>query len=188
MSCRPVARALKTYIEIGKHLAPVCSNPFHPRRKLNIVTALFFIFVAVFMRNHFEKKTLQNRMKNKICLGGVMVGVIAWSLEGPGLDPHPDQTKDSKIGICCFSAKHAAFRSKSVIMCKVACLSEDCWFHELACVGLIKQCSFIITCLICSVQNIYQIFATGLSINESSVFCPLACLMKVNPEKCFTCS
>ena len=30
-----------------------------------------------------------------------------------GLDPRSGQTKDYKIGICCFSAKHAALRCNS---------------------------------------------------------------------------
>jgi hypothetical protein len=30
-----------------------------------------------------------------------------------GLEPRSDQTKDYKIGMCCFSAKHAALRRKS---------------------------------------------------------------------------
>jgi hypothetical protein len=30
-----------------------------------------------------------------------------------GFDPRSDQAKDYAIGICCFSAKHAAFRKKS---------------------------------------------------------------------------
>ena len=46
-------------------------------------------------------------------LGGVMVSVLASSAVGRGFDPRPGQTKDFKIGICCFSAKHAALRSKS---------------------------------------------------------------------------
>ena len=46
-------------------------------------------------------------------LGGVMVSVLALSVEGHRLDPHLSQTKDIKISICCFSAKHAASRSKS---------------------------------------------------------------------------
>ena len=48
------------------------------------------------------------------CLGGVMVSVIASSAEGRGFDPRPGQTTDIKIGIYFFSAKHAAFRSKSI--------------------------------------------------------------------------
>jgi hypothetical protein len=38
-----------------------------------------------------------------------MVGMLASS----GFEPRSDQTKDYKIGICCFSTKHADLRSKS---------------------------------------------------------------------------
>ena len=46
-------------------------------------------------------------------LDGVMVSVLASSAEGRVFDPWPGQTEDIKIGICCFSPKHAALRSKS---------------------------------------------------------------------------
>ena len=46
-------------------------------------------------------------------LGGVMVSVLASSAEGRGFDPRLGQTKDFKIGICCFSPKHTTLRSKS---------------------------------------------------------------------------
>jgi hypothetical protein len=42
-----------------------------------------------------------------------MVSVPASSTVDRGLEPRSGQTKDSKIGICCFSAKHAALRRKS---------------------------------------------------------------------------
>ena len=42
-----------------------------------------------------------------------MVSVLTSSAEGHGFDPRSGQTKDIKIGICCFSAKHAPFRCKS---------------------------------------------------------------------------
>ena len=43
-----------------------------------------------------------------------MVSVFASSVVDRGLEPRwSGQTKDYKIGICCFSAKHAALRSKS---------------------------------------------------------------------------
>ena len=45
--------------------------------------------------------------------GDVMVRVLASSLKGHGFDHRPGQTKDIKIGNCCFSTKHASFRSKS---------------------------------------------------------------------------
>ena len=42
-----------------------------------------------------------------------MVSVLALSAVDHGLEPRSGQTKDYKIGICCFSAKHAALRRKS---------------------------------------------------------------------------
>jgi hypothetical protein len=40
-------------------------------------------------------------------IGGVMVNVLASSAVGRGFEPRSGQTKDYKIGICCFSAKHS---------------------------------------------------------------------------------
>jgi len=37
----------------------------------------------------------------------------ALSAVGRGFEHRSDQSKDYKIGICCFYAKHAALRSKS---------------------------------------------------------------------------
>ena len=51
--------------------------------------------------------SLQNR------IGGVMVNVLASSAVDRGFEPRSGQTKDYKIGICCFSAKHTALRRKS---------------------------------------------------------------------------
>jgi hypothetical protein len=42
-----------------------------------------------------------------------MVSVLASSVVDCGFEPWSGQTKDYKIGICCFSAKHAALRRKS---------------------------------------------------------------------------
>ena len=36
-----------------------------------------------------------------------MVSVLAPSVVNRGFQPRSDQTKDYKIGICCFSAKHS---------------------------------------------------------------------------------
>ena len=44
---------------------------------------------------------------------GVMVSMLALTAVGHGFKPRSSQTKDSKIGICCFTAKHATLRSKS---------------------------------------------------------------------------
>ena len=42
-----------------------------------------------------------------------MVSVFAASAVACGFEPRSGKTKDLKIGICCFSAKHAALRSKN---------------------------------------------------------------------------
>jgi hypothetical protein len=44
-------------------------------------------------------------------IDGVIVSVLASRVVDQG--PQSGQTKDYEIGICCFSAKHAALRRKS---------------------------------------------------------------------------
>jgi hypothetical protein len=46
-------------------------------------------------------------------IGGVMVSVLVLSAVDRGFEPRSGQTKDNKIGICCFSAKHAVLMRKS---------------------------------------------------------------------------
>ena len=46
-------------------------------------------------------------------IGGVMVSMLISSAVDCGFEPWSGQTKDYKIGICCFSAKHAALRRKN---------------------------------------------------------------------------
>ena len=43
-----------------------------------------------------------------------MVSVLASSIVDRGLEPRSGQTKVYRISICCFSAKHAALRRKSI--------------------------------------------------------------------------
>ena len=54
-------------------------------------------------------------MSSKIIysIGGVMVSMLALSAIDRGFEPWSGQTKDYKIGICCYLAKHAALRRKS---------------------------------------------------------------------------
>jgi hypothetical protein len=47
------------------------------------------------------------------CIGGVMVSMLASIVVDHGFEPRSSQTKDYKVGICCFSAKHATLRRKS---------------------------------------------------------------------------
>ena len=44
-----------------------------------------------------------------------MVSVFSSSAVDRGFEPRSSQTKDFNIGICCFSAKHAALRSKDYL-------------------------------------------------------------------------
>jgi hypothetical protein len=43
-------------------------------------------------------------------ISGVLVSVLAPSAVDRGFEPRSRQTKDYKVGICCFSAKHTAFK------------------------------------------------------------------------------
>ena len=55
-------------------------------------------------------------------IGGVIVSVLASIVVDRRFEPRSGQPNDYQIGICCFSAKHAACRSK----CKdwIMCQSE----------------------------------------------------------------
>ena len=55
-----------------------------------------------------HKKDNEQTYKNS----GVMVSVLASSAVVRGFEPRLGQTKDYKVGIYCFSAKHAALRRK----------------------------------------------------------------------------
>ena len=45
-------------------------------------------------------------------ISGVMVSLLTSSAVDRGFEPRTGQTNDYKIGICCFSAKHAALKRK----------------------------------------------------------------------------
>ena len=78
------------------------------------------------------------RLLNSI--GGVMVSVLALNTVDCGFRAQSAQIKDYKIGICCFSAKHATLRRKSKdrlaqkqdnVLSGETCLFADCCFSEL---------------------------------------------------------
>ena len=46
-------------------------------------------------------------------IDGVMVSMLASNAVDRGFEPRSGQTNDYKIGICSFSAKHAALRRQS---------------------------------------------------------------------------
>jgi hypothetical protein len=71
---------------------------FYINRNIHHVVSLLFVYRYIGCQYYF----VQERY-NVINLG-VMVCM---------LEPRSGQTKDYEIGICCFSAKHAALRRKS---------------------------------------------------------------------------
>jgi hypothetical protein len=58
-----------------------------------------------------KKKKKKIYIGNRI--GSIMVSVLASSTIDCGYEPRSGQTKECKIGICCFSAKNASLRRKS---------------------------------------------------------------------------
>ena len=60
-----------------------------------------------------DKVYSRGHINQKHRIGGVMVSVLASNAIDRGFEPRSGQTKDYKIGICCFSAKHASLRRKS---------------------------------------------------------------------------
>ena len=63
---------------------------------------------------------------------GVMVSVLVSSVVDRGFEARSGQTKDFKIGICCFSVKYAGWLGIR-IMCPsgATCLPADCYFSDL---------------------------------------------------------
>ena len=67
-------------------------------------------------------------------IDGVMVGVLASSSLDRGFESRSGQTKDNKIGTCCFSAKLAALwrKNKDWLVSEATCVSANCCFSVLA--------------------------------------------------------
>jgi hypothetical protein len=61
-----------------------------------------------------------------------MVNMFASSAVHRGFETRSGQTKDYKIGICCFSAKTDWFIIRIMCPSGATCLPADCCFSELA--------------------------------------------------------
>ena len=74
-------------------------------------------------------------MNSKTDLGGVMVSMLVSSAVDRGFESKSGQTKNNKIGICGFSAKHAALgrNRKDWLALNQVNVSElgDCCFSKL---------------------------------------------------------
>jgi hypothetical protein len=92
---------IKTLRTMSEHLSsPSVFSGIHGNRSL-VLCACFvyrFVFCLFWSLN---------------CIGGVLFSVLASNAIDHGFNPRSGQTKDYKISICCFLAKHAALRSKS---------------------------------------------------------------------------
>ena len=76
----------------------------------------------------FDKRPIIDYIQTSLgrnCIGGVMVSMLVSSAVDRGFEPWSGQTKDYKIGICCFSAKHAALRRKSKDW---SALNQNIWY------------------------------------------------------------
>ena len=63
--------------------------------------------------SYCDKVYSRGNINQKHRIDGVMVNVLASGAIDRGFEPRSGQTKDYAIGMCCFSAKHAALRRKS---------------------------------------------------------------------------
>ena len=70
-------------------------------------------------------------MVNVVATCVVMVNVVATCAVDRGFELHSSQTKDYKIGICCFSVEYAALRGKTNAgRLGATCLAAGCCFNE----------------------------------------------------------
>ena len=96
----------------------ICRGQVHGARKERRITRTRIIIIIIIIRNGAKTISLQtllgrlNKLNIGNRIGSVMVSVLALSAVDRGFEPRSGQTK-YKIGICCFSVKHAALRSKS---------------------------------------------------------------------------
>jgi hypothetical protein len=81
------------------------------RRKMALAIIFLFKVYFCFPILSYDGLVYYQTFKNRI--GGVMVNVLASSAVDRGFEPRWGQTKDYKIGMCCFSAKHAPLRRKN---------------------------------------------------------------------------
>jgi hypothetical protein len=82
-------------------------------KELSISMTTILHVVKEGLLSYCDQVYSHGNINQKHRIGGVMVSVLASSAVDRGFEPRSGQTKDYKIGICCFSAKHAALRRKS---------------------------------------------------------------------------
>ena len=74
---------------------------------------LVFLFIQTTYLIVFNTQTHAISTYHHYHIGGVMINILTSNAVDCGFEPKSGHTKVYKIGICCFSAKHAALRRKS---------------------------------------------------------------------------
>jgi hypothetical protein len=72
----------------------------------------------------YTNENNSNYLISKNRIGGVMVSVVGSSEVDRGFEPWSGQTKDYKIGICSFSANHAASSVEIILAFVVATMGQ----------------------------------------------------------------
>jgi hypothetical protein len=108
-------------------------------KELSITMTKMLHAVTGGLLSYCDKVYSRGNINQKHCIGGVMVSVLASSAVYRGFELRSGQTKDYKIGNCCFSAigtQHYGERAwlRIRIMCPngVTFLPAHCCFSELA--------------------------------------------------------
>jgi hypothetical protein len=87
--------------------------------------------------NFFVTKVIKSMLQFLNYIGYVMVHMLTSSVVYRGFNPPSGQTKDCKIGICCFSAKHITLKTgwlriRIMFLRGATCLPVDYCFSEIA--------------------------------------------------------
>ena len=81
-------------------------------KELSIIMTKILHAVKRGLLSYCDKVYSRGNINQKHRIGGIMVSVLASRAVDRGFDPESGQTKNYKIGICCFFAKHAALRGE----------------------------------------------------------------------------
>ena len=82
-------------------------------KELSITMTKIVHAVTGGLLSYCDKVYSRGNINQKHRISGVMVSVLASNAVDHGFEARSGQTKDYNIGICCFSAKHAALRREN---------------------------------------------------------------------------
>jgi Flp pilus assembly protein TadB len=100
-------------------------------------------------------------------VGGVMNRLLASSVVDRGFEPRSGQTKDNKIGICCFTAKYTGLRRIHTRYLLLFCIVLCCVF-----VGSVLLTLFSFPCCVVSLCLFVFLLCLVCSMLPGSLDCP----------------